>query len=160
MDTIERAINQWHNVKPGLDTEPLAIIGRMIRITKHLESEMAGLHKAHGLKPGEFDVLVSLFRSGQPHGLTPSDLIDAMILSSGAMTNRLDKLETKGLIVRRHSETDRRSVKVQLTETGYKLINDILHEHIRLQQQLITQINPSNRPELNKLLTEWLTQFE
>ncbi|MGF1910836.1 MarR family transcriptional regulator [Vibrio kasasachensis] len=160
MDVIERAIEQWHCEVPGLNTEPLAIIGRILRISKHLESEMARLHKLYELKPGEFDVLVSLFRSGAPHALTPSDLIDAMILTSGAMTNRLDKLEHKSLIVRIHSEIDRRSVKVQLTESGYHLINNILREHIALQENLIAQINPSERPELNQLLTTWLSQFE
>ncbi|GAB2648772.1 MarR family winged helix-turn-helix transcriptional regulator [Vibrio panuliri] len=160
MDTIDRALGQWQNVQPSLNTQPLAIIGRVLRIAKHLENEMASLHKSFGLKPGEFDVLVSLYRSDAPQGLTPSELINAMILTSGAMTNRLDKLEAKHLIQRTHNETDRRSVKVKLTPQGKRLINDILPQHSELQESLIANIEPKMRKNVEQMLAEWMGQFE
>ncbi|WP_260260597.1 MarR family winged helix-turn-helix transcriptional regulator [Vibrio intestinalis] len=160
MDTVENAICQWAKEKPKLDTQPMAIIGRMMRVTKHLETQIAQLHKQHGLKLGEFDVLASLLRSGAPYCLTPSELISALMLTSGAMTNRLSRLEAKGLIARIHSEQDRRSVSVQLTDQGFALIDPLISEHVALQTQLVESIPVDQREQLNQLLCGWLGQFE
>ncbi|MEF1245075.1 MarR family winged helix-turn-helix transcriptional regulator, partial [Vibrio campbellii] len=100
MDAIDKVVSQWAKEKPELDTEPMAIMGRLMRIAKHMENHVAELHKRYDLKMGEFDVLATLRRSGKPYRLTPSELISSMMLTSGAMTNRLDKLEKKGLIAR------------------------------------------------------------
>ena len=118
MDDIDRLVAQWATEKPELDTEPMAIMGRLLRIAKKMETRVAQLHKQYDLTLGEFDVLATLRRSGEPFWLTPSELIDSMMLTSGAMTNRLDKLTSKGLIARQHNQSDRRSVPVQLTEKG------------------------------------------
>ncbi|MDA0148167.1 MarR family winged helix-turn-helix transcriptional regulator [Vibrio sp. LaRot3] len=160
MDTVENAIQQWAKEKPQLDTQPMAIIGRMMRVTKHLETQIAELHKQHGLKLGEFDVLASLLRSGAPHCLTPSELISALMLTSGAMTNRLTRLEQKGLIARIHSEQDRRSVSVQLTDQGFALIDPLISKHVALQTQLVESIPAGQREQFNQLLCGWLGQFE
>ncbi len=96
MDAIDRVVEQWAKQKPELDTDPMAMMGRLMRIAKYMETKVADLHKKYDLKLGEFDVLATLRRSGKPYRLTPSELIDTMMLTSGAMTNRLDKLENKG----------------------------------------------------------------
>ena len=98
MDAIDRVVEQWAKEKPDLETEPMAIMGRVMRIAKYMETQVADLHKQYDMKLGEFDVLATLRRSGKPYRLTPSELIGSMMLTSGAMTNRLDKLEAKGLI--------------------------------------------------------------
>ena len=118
MDAIDRVVEQWAKEKPELETEPMAMMGRIMRIAKYMETQVAELHKKYDMKLGEFDVLATLRRSGKPYRLTPSELIGSMMLTSGAMTNRLDKLEAKGLISREHSKEDRRSVSVQLTKDG------------------------------------------
>ena len=160
MDKVQRAIDQWRVEKPKLETESMAIIGRMLRLGKHIETDITKLHKQYDLKLGEFDVLASLFRSGPPYALTPSALLSALMLTSGAMTNRLDRLEGKGRIARINSTQDRRSVTVQLTQTGYELIDQLIDQHVALQNQLIDTIPLEQRASLNRLLAQWLTQFE
>ncbi|NVD08611.1 MarR family transcriptional regulator [Vibrio sp. JPW-9-11-11] len=160
MDAIDRVVNQWAEQKPQLDTVPMAIMGRMLRVAKYLEIEVAKLHKQHDLKLGEFDVLATLRRSGHPYRLTPSELMGSMLLTSGAMTNRLDKLESKGLIVRCHSTADRRSVTVELTSTGFALIDDLIEQHAALQIRLLDGLTDQQKTKLNQALKECLALYE
>ncbi|NUZ12671.1 MarR family transcriptional regulator [Pseudoalteromonas sp. McH1-7] len=160
MDAIDRVQEQWAREKPHLETTPMAIMGRLVRIAKHMEAEVEKLHKRYGLNLGEFDVLATLRRSGEPFRLTPSELFKTMLLTSGAMTNRLDKLAAKGLIKREHCKEDRRSVTVELTAEGLSLIEKLIEPHIALQAQLVQELEPEQRVLLNELLKGWLKQFE
>ncbi|MGR5206664.1 MarR family winged helix-turn-helix transcriptional regulator [Vibrio sp. PNB23_22_7] len=160
MDAIDRVVMQWAKEKPELDTEPMAIMGRLMRIAKHMETQVAELHKGHGLKMGEFDVLATLRRSGEPYRLTPSELIVSMMLTSGAMTNRLDKLETKGLIAREHRKEDRRSVTVKLTPIGFALIDMLIEEHLKVQHHLMGKLSDDEKRQINLALKLLLPQFE
>lgn len=160
MDDIDKVAAQWNKEKPQLDTQPMEIFGRMMRLQKHLEVEIAACHKQYGLTFGEFDVLATLRRSGKPFNLTPSALLSSMMLTSGAMTNRLDKLQAKDLIERVHSTEDRRSVSVGLTDKGFAIIDTAIEEHVRVQHKLVQQLSDTDKPELNQLLKTWLTSFE
>ncbi|QXO15540.1 MULTISPECIES: MarR family winged helix-turn-helix transcriptional regulator [Vibrio] len=160
MDAIDRVLAQWQAERPQLDTLPMGIMGRMMRLIKHLEAAVGELHKQHGLKMGEFDVLATLLRSGAPYQLTPSELLSSMMLTSGAMTNRLDKLDQKGLITRVHSTADRRSIEVKLSEQGLLLINTLVQEHVNIQQQLTQSLSPQQQQALTLLLKQWLSDFE
>ncbi|MGS0680369.1 MarR family winged helix-turn-helix transcriptional regulator [Shewanella sp. 125m-7] len=160
MEDIDKVIAQWAKEKPHLDTLPMAIFGRIMRLQKHIEAEIAACHKQYGLTMGEFDVLATLRRSGEPFNLTPSALLLSMMLTSGAMTNRLDKLETKGLIERVHSKQDRRSVSVGLTEKGFNTIDKAIEDHVRIQHKLVEQLSDAEQPALNLLLKTWLAGFE
>lgn len=160
MDAIDRVVEQWAKQKPELDTDPMAMMGRLMRIAKYMETKVADLHKKYDLKLGEFDVLATLRRSGKPYRLTPSELIDTMMLTSGAMTNRLDKLETKGLILREHSKEDRRSVTVQLTKDGLILIDKLIEEHADVQKSLVKSMTYAQKKQANQLLKVWLSQYE
>ncbi len=160
VDAIDRVIVQWEKEKPHLDTQPMAMMGRVLRIAKHLESSVAQLHKRYDLKIGEFDVLATLRRSGEPYSLTPSDLINSLMLTSGAMTNRVDKLDSKGLIARTHSQEDRRSVTVQLTEKGFHLIEEVMDEHVKLQHDLVASLSEEEKEQMNQVFKTWLGQFE
>ncbi|WP_394151386.1 MarR family winged helix-turn-helix transcriptional regulator [Vibrio maritimus] len=160
MDAIDRVVEQWAKQKPELDTDPMAMMGRLMRIAKYMETKVADLHKKYDLKLGEFDVLATLRRSGKPYRLTPSELIDTMMLTSGAMTNRLDKLETKGLILREHSKEDRRSVTVQLTKDGLILIDKLIEEHADVQKNLVKSMTSAQKKQANQLLKVWLSQYE
>ncbi len=160
MDAIDRVVEQWVHEKPDLDTQPMAIMGRLMRIAKYMETRVADLHKQYELKMGEFDVLATLRRAGAPYRLTPSALIDSMMLTSGAMTNRLDKLEKKGLISREHSKEDRRSVTVELTSEGLKLIDNLIIEHVAVQQDFIRGLSDEEKAQVNKALKILLPQFE
>ena len=160
MDAIDRVVEQWAKEKPDLETEPMAIMGRVMRIAKYMETQVADLHKQYDLKLGEFDVLATLRRSGKPYRLTPSELIGSMMLTSGAMTNRLDKLEAKGLISREHSKEDRRSVSVKLTKSGLTLIDEMMTEHVEMQKKLVKTLSASQKKNTNQLLKTWLSAYE
>lgn len=160
MDAIDRVLAQWQSERPQLDTLPMGIMGRMMRLIKHLETAVGELHKQHGLKMGEFDVLATLLRAGAPHQLTPSELLASMMLTSGAMTNRLDKLEQKGLVTRVHSTADRRSIEVKLSDQGLDLINTLLEEHVNIQHQLMATLTTEQQQALTALLRDWLGSFE
>ncbi len=160
MDAMDRVAAQWASERPGLDTNPMILIGRILRIAKHLETSISALHKEYDLKLGEFDVLATLLRSSAPYELTPSELINSLFLTSGAMTNRLDKLEKKGLIVREHSKEDRRSVTVKLTAQGIELISDLIERHVETQRQLVSSLTPEQHEQVNELVKSWLGQFE
>ncbi|WP_394204480.1 MarR family winged helix-turn-helix transcriptional regulator [Shewanella waksmanii] len=160
MDGVDRLIGQWAEQKPHLDTAPMAVLGRLLRLTKHIESQLSACQKQFGLNMGEFDVLATLRRAGAPYRLTPSDLLGAMMLTSGAMTNRLDKLEAKQLIERVHSKADRRSVSVALTTEGVALIDKAVEAHVASQQQLVKQLSAQELVQINQLLKGWLQSFE
>ncbi|MGF1746607.1 MarR family winged helix-turn-helix transcriptional regulator [Vibrio minamisatsumaniensis] len=160
MDAIDRVVEQWAKEKPELETEPMAMMGRIMRIAKYMETQVAELHKKYDMKLGEFDVLATLRRSGKPYRLTPSELIGSMMLTSGAMTNRLDKLAAKGLISREHSKEDRRSVSVQLTQKGLILIDQMITEHVEMQKKLVKSLSASQKKNTNQLLKTWLSAFE
>lgn len=160
VDKIDLVINQWAQEKPHLDTEPMALIGRLLRLSKHLEIATAECHKSFGLTLGEFDVLATLRRAANNKSLTPSELLDALLLTSGAMTNRLDKLQSKGFINRSHTEHDKRSVRVCLTAVGRKLIDEVIEEHVKLQHVLVSTLNKQEKSALNGPLKTWLKAFE
>ncbi|WP_341665032.1 MarR family transcriptional regulator [Vibrio sp.] len=149
MDAIDRLVEQWAREKPELDTEPMAIMGRLLRVAKYMENEVAQLHKQYDLTLGEFDVLATLRRSGEPFQLTPSELIDSMMLTSGAMTNRLDKLTSKGLIIRQNNQSDRRSLPVQLTKQGVLLIDRVVEEHVVIQRQLVKGLSQEQKKQIS-----------
>jgi DNA-binding MarR family transcriptional regulator len=159
-DDVDRVVQQWAMEKPQLDTLPMAILGRMMRLFKHLEAQISACHKELGLTMGEFDVLATIRRSGTPYALTPSDLLSSMMLTSGAMTNRVDKLEGKGLVVRSHCTQDRRSVTVALSAEGLALIDHAIEAHVHLQQQLTQGLSDGDKAVLNALFKQWLLQFE
>ena len=160
MDDIERLVAQWAKEKPELDTEPMAIMGRLLRIAKNMEMQVALLHKQYDLTLGEFDVLATLRRSGEQFWLTPSELIDSMMLTSGAMTNRLDKLISKGLIARQHNQSDRRSFPVQLTDKGFLLIEKIIEEHVQVQHSLVKGMSKAQKQQINQSLKSLMFELE
>lgn len=160
MDVVDQVIAQWGAEKPQLNTLPMAVMGRLIRSVKHLETAINQVHKQYGLKPGEFDMLATLRRSGQPYQLTPSELMANMMLSSGAMTNRLDKLEQKGWIERVHCLQDRRSVQVKLTEQGITCIESVLEQHVKEQERLMAHMSVDEQQHLNHLLKALVNPYE
>lgn len=159
-DALDLLVDQWREQRPELDAETMAMFGRLARLHNHLANRIWEHHKLLGFSRFDFDVLATLRRSGPPYRLTPTELYRASMLTSGAMTNRLDKLEQAGLIERRHSATDRRSIEVQLTEQGLRMIDDALPQHVAHEQQLASPLSPAQQQQLNQLLKLWLAAFE
>ena len=122
-DQVDFVLAQWAEERPDLDATPMGVIGRLARAAVYIGNALQENFDQFDLHRGEFDVLATLRRNGAPYQLTPTDLLKAMMLSSGAMTNRLDRLEKAGYIERQPNPADRRGTLVTLTETGLALIN-------------------------------------
>lgn len=159
-DHIDFVIRQWQQERPDLNADPMALIGRLKRLSNHLQQGIENHHKAFGLAWGEFDVLATLLRSGKPYCLTPTLLFRSAMLSSGAMTNRLNNLEKRGLIERLPDPADRRSLLVKLTDDGYALISQAIGEHVDNEARLMAGLSAEEISQLNKLLKRWLASFE
>lgn len=159
-DGLDRIVEQWQQQGVTEDLIPMAVLGRIARLTKYIEVVLLQCHAEFGLGQGGFDVLATLRRSGKPFTLSPSQLYQSMMLSSGAMTSRLDRLENKGLIEREHSKEDRRGVHVSLTAEGKALIDKALPQHIQCQSALFAGVSVEDRPVLLQILKSWLNQFE
>lgn len=160
-DRADKLLEQWTKEKPELKhLDTAALIGRLGLIAAHLDREIESAHKAAGLAKGEFDVLASLRRAGKPYILSPTELYKTVMLTSGAMTNRLDKLAARGFIQRISHESDRRSMLVQLTAAGESIIDDAIQPHLDNEETLMECLTHKERSQLDALLKKWLTQFE
>lgn len=125
-DKIDRILEQWQQELPQVNVAPLAVTGRLLRIARLLEKQRETLLAKYGLSVWSFDVLATLRRQGPPYQLKPTDLYSLLMLSSGAMTNRIDRLEQDGIVVRSRDGSDRRSVIVQLTPKGIALADEVM----------------------------------
>tara|TARA_Y100000296_G_scaffold39435_1_gene45481 strand:+ start:1102 stop:1587 length:486 start_codon:yes stop_codon:yes gene_type:complete len=160
VDHIDQILAQWQRERPELDAWPMAPIGRMYRLFNYLAGDIEAVHKQGGLTTGEFDVLATLRRSGAPFRLTPTSLFQTAMLSSGAMTNRLNQLEKRGLITRLPAEDDRRSLLVQLTDTGRELIDNMVEAHLEKERELLSALSGKEQETLNQIFKKWLRAFE
>lgn len=160
MDQVDRILAQWRAERPDLDVGPMATFGRLKRLCDHLSAELATVYKAHGLTAASFDVLATLRRSGAPYALSPSALIAWTMVTSGTMTNRLDRLEEAGLIERRINPEDGRGSVVALSEAGLVLIEQVVSAHVANQHRLIAALPAPLRDALDAGLRFWLAEFE
>ena len=156
-DLASRMEEEWERERPDIDAKVMALIGRLLEATHLLERDwFSPLAAQFELQQGEFDVIATLRRSGDPYALTPTQLHEGLMLSSGAMTSRLDRLERKGLIERTPSPNDRRSVLVRLTPAGLALIDRVLPLHVTNEQQALASLTSKEQKLLNELLVKLL----
>ncbi|WP_108257998.1 MarR family winged helix-turn-helix transcriptional regulator [Mangrovicoccus ximenensis] len=156
MDQVDRILEQWRRERPDLDVGPMGLLGRLKRLHDRLSEETAQVFRANGLTAAGFDVLATLRRAGPPHALTPSALIDWTMVTSGTMTNRLDKLEAAGLIERRPNPADGRGALVALTPEGLDLIDRVASAHVANQHRMLEGLPPEMRARLDADLKAWL----
>jgi DNA-binding MarR family transcriptional regulator len=156
-DRAEKAVAQWRRERPDLDPSPMALLGRLAEAAHVIARDRLNpLFARFGLQPGEFDVLATLRRSGAPFVLTPTQLYEATMVSSGGMTNRLDRLERAGLIERRPDPGDRRGVLVALTGAGRVLIDEAVTAHVANEHDLLAPLGAGEREMLGRLLGKLL----
>lgn len=159
-DHVDRLRAQWEKELPGLDTEPMAVLGRIYRISRlvgrHIEQHFA----AFGLDRGEFDVLSTLRRAGPPYRLTPTELVGSLMASSGGMSHRLGRLERAGFITRAPAEHDRRSLLVQLTPEGQALAEEAFRTDMALEATFLDGLPADEREALAALLRTLLHSIE
>lgn len=159
-DHVDRLRAQWARELPDLDTSPMAVIGRARRITLRLRPGIEAVFARHGLDAGEFDVISTLLRSGEPWRLTPTALYQTLMIFSGGLTARLNRLEAAGLIRRREAQEDRRSLLVELTETGRAKAEAAFREDMALERRLLDGLDATEQAELARLLTRLALSLE
>ncbi|VFR29798.1 Transcriptional regulator, MarR family [plant metagenome] len=159
-DHVDFVVSQWRQHCPQHDVAAMQIVSRIFRYATLATRDAEQAFRAHGLQQGEFDLLATLYRGGPPHTLSPQQLIDALLLSSGAMTNRLDRLETAGLVTRSPNPEDRRGVRVALTEQGLARIQAAMGDYLPVLEQLISPLSDGDRQTLAALLRQLLAAHD
>ncbi|MGH1542985.1 MAG: MarR family winged helix-turn-helix transcriptional regulator [Arenicella sp.] len=160
MDHVDTVIEQWNKERGDLNVAAMATIGRVMRLSIIFGREMEKTFNRFNLHMASFDVLATLRRSGTPYALSPGDLIASTMVTSGTMTNRIDQLEKAELITRTKSETDKRSVLIALTDAGFELIDKVIEEHVKTQQQLTANLSDQERGGLDAILRKMTHHFE
>jgi DNA-binding MarR family transcriptional regulator len=155
-DQVDLILNQWLRERPDIDCSPMAIIGRISRTSHYLSQKLQENLLKAGLQSIDFDVLATLRRSGEPYTMTPTALYRFMMLTSGAMTNRLDRLEKAGYIERRPHPTDRRGTLITLTKQGLEAINSALISHVSKEEELLSVLSSEERDRFASTLRKLL----
>lgn len=156
-DRADRAYRQWKKERPDLDPFPMRLLGRLNEASAVIQRDhLEPVFKSFGLQAGEFDVLATLRRSGEPFALTPTALYEATMMSSGGMTARIDRLEKAGLVERRKHPTDRRGTLVALTGEGFRLIDEAVGAHVDNERGILSGLTKGEQQELGRLLAKLL----
>lgn len=159
-DAVDVILGQWARERPDLDVAPMGVIGRISRLSRLFEEEIQAVFVDHGLHRGEFDVLATLRRAGAPHRLNAGELSATLMVSTGGMTSRLDRLEKAGLVAREPDPDDRRGTLVRLTEEGLRVVDAAVTEHVANEHRLLAGVTPAERDELARLLRRVLLSLD
>lgn len=160
LDEVDRIVAAWRHERPDLDVTPLEVLSRVTRLARRLDQIRNAVFADHDLDGWEFDVLAALRRAGDPHELSPGDLVRATLVTSGTMTNRVDRLVERGLVERHRSETDRRGVRVQLTDAGLQRLDAAFADLLDRERRLLIELADTDRARLAALLRGLLQPLE
>jgi DNA-binding MarR family transcriptional regulator len=155
-DAVDAIIDQWAAVRPDLDTAAMEVFGRIFRLSRAMGDRMEKAYAPFGISRGEFDVLATLRRSGAPHTLSPRQLSATLMLTTGGMTGRLDKLERAGLLRRSPDPHDRRGLQVTLTDKGLRLIDEAVGAGLAAETEALSALGQERARQLADLLRELL----
>jgi DNA-binding MarR family transcriptional regulator len=159
-DEVDDLVAAWRTQRPDLDVEPLQVLSRVSRLARHLDIARRSAFTAHGLESWEFDVLSALRRAGPPFQLTPRELLRATLVTSGTMTNRIDRLAARELVWREPDPRDRRGVLVTLTGKGQKVVDAALDDLLDSERLLLANLSAGQRELLAGLLRTLLAPFD
>ncbi|MET9252463.1 MarR family transcriptional regulator [Streptomyces sp. NPDC003717] len=155
-DPVDAIIGQWAAVRPDLDTAAMEVFGRIFRLSRAMGDRMERAYARYGVSRGEFDVLATLRRAGEPYTLSPRQLSGTLMLTTGGMTGRLDKLERAGLLRRSPDPHDRRGLQVTLTDRGRELIDEAVGAGLAEQTAALSSLDRDRAEALAGLLRELL----
>lgn len=155
-DGVDRIRDQWAQERPDLDTEAMGIVGRLYRAAKAAGDLATEAYAAYGITRADFDVLATLRRAGAPYQLSPSALTASLMLTSGGVTGRIDRLERAGFVRRAPDPADRRGQLVTLTDEGRALIDEAVGAGLATQQEFLAALSPSKQRQLDSLLRQLL----
>jgi DNA-binding MarR family transcriptional regulator len=159
-DEVDRLVAAWRRERPDLDVEPLEVLSRVSRLARHLDRARRLAFAEHSLEPWEFDVLTSLRRAGRPYQLSPGQLLTQTLVTSGTMTNRIDRLAHKGLVERLPDPNDRRGVLVRLTAEGRDRADQALAGLLAQERAILGELSERQRSELAALLRQLTAPFD
>jgi len=151
-DAVDAILEQWAVERPDIDVSAIGVIGRISRLEKLLAPELARVFAQHGLEAWQYDVLATLRRAGKPYELTVGAMLESMMLASGTITHRIDRLEQRGLVQRRSQPNDRRVVRVRLTTAGKTVVDRAIVDHAANETRLLSGLSPRERSQLEALL--------
>ncbi|MEU5096408.1 MarR family transcriptional regulator [Streptomyces sp. NPDC020996] len=155
-DPVDAIVEQWARVRPDLDTTAMEVFGRIFRLSRAMGDRMEKAYAPYGISRGEFDVLAALRRSGEPYTLSPRRLSATLMLTTGGMTGRLDKLERAGLLRRSPDPHDRRGLHVTLTDKGLRVIDEAVGAGLATQTEALSTLDGEQAGQLAGLLRELL----
>ncbi len=159
-DEVDRLVAAWRQERPDLDVEPLQVLSRVSRLARHLDRARRAAFAEHDLETWEFDVLTALRRAGEPYELSPGALLRATLVTSGTMTNRIDRLAAAGLVRRRPDPEDRRGVLVSLTDAGRVRVDSAFADLLRRERELLAGLGKHEQQALSGLLRTLLVPFD
>ena len=159
-DGVDGIVEQWAAERPDLDTGAMAVFGRIYRAARLAADVQERCYAQFGITRADFDVLATLRRAGGPDGLSPGRLTEALMLTSGGMTSRLDRLERAGHLVRTPDPGDRRALLIRLTDTGRALVDEAVAAGLTEQQRLLGDLSAAQRTRLIGDLRELLLSVE
>lgn len=155
-DPVDDILEQWQRERPDIDSSPMGPLGRLVRCTALAEPLLQAGYRRHNLEVWEFDVLSALRRAGAPFILTPTQLLPALMITSGTVTHRLKQLEKRGLISRKANTEDARSKFVCLTAIGRKLIDVAIEDHAKNEKEIVSSLSPEQLRQLDDLLSVFM----
>ena len=158
-DRLDELVAQWSAERPDLDAGVMAEVARLLLAARLIGDRLAAYAGEHGLQIGEADVLLTLRRSGEPFRLSPTALAGSLLISTGAMTNRLDRLEARGLVRREPHPSDRRALEVALTQEGRRLVDEVLAGHVDNERQMLSALSDEEREQLTQILRKLLAHL-
>ncbi|UYM06573.1 MarR family winged helix-turn-helix transcriptional regulator [Solicola gregarius] len=159
-DEVDRLIEAWQRERPDLDVSPMGVLSRVSRLARHLDLARRAAFADSELESWEFDVLSALRRSGEPYQLSPGRLLRETLVTSGTMTNRIDRLAHRALVERLPDPSDRRGVQVRLTPEGRKRVDAALEELLRRERDLLSALPAKDSTQLAALLRTLVTPFD
>ncbi|CAM4235507.1 MarR family transcriptional regulator TamR [Nocardiopsis rhodophaea] len=159
-DEVDGLVEAWRSERPDLNVEPLQVLSRVSRLARHLDRARRSVFTEHDLEPWEFDVLAELRRSGPPYELSPGRLLRATLVTSGTMTNRIDRLAAAGLVTRRPDPDDKRGVLVRLSDEGRERVDAALADLLSYEESILCEILHADRERLAALLRSLLAPLD
>ncbi len=151
-DVVDRITVQWNAVRPDVDVSPMKVIGRVSRLSRLIDRRLAENFARYGIENWMYDVLATLRRSGEPYELAAGELVRQTMVTTGAVTNRIDRLEQRGLVERTTSADDRRKVIVRLRTKGLALVDDIVFTHMATEREILAALTPRQQNDLARYL--------
>lgn len=158
-DEVDRLVEAWRRERPDLDVAPMEVLSRVSRLSRHLDVARRAAFAEHGIEQWEFDVLAALRRAGPPYQLSPGRLLRETLVTSGTMTNRVDRLAARGLVERLPDPGDRRGVLVRLTDDGRETVDSALAGLLEVERPLLGALSGEDRDRLAGLLRRLATSM-